>query len=404
MSPPTLKLPIYLDHNATTPVDPAVFEAMRPYFCEVFGNAASRGHSFGWAAESAVDRARQQCAATIHANPNAIVFTSGSTEANNLAIKGVAHAHKRHGGHIITQATEHKAVLDPCKKLASEGFAITVLGVDAFGRIDLDELTAAIRPDTILVSIMWANNEIGTIQPIRQIGAVCRERGVLFHTDATQAVGKVPVDVEADCIDLLSFSGHKLYGPKGAGGLFVRHKPRVELACQLDGGGHERGYRSGTLNVPGLVGLGAACEIAMQRMPIDTPRLAALRDRLESGISASLAGITINGDVHNRLAHMTNLTFDGVACDSMVVALDDVAVSSGSACTSACLEPSYVLLACGVARERAYSSLRYSLGRSTTEQEIDFAVEKTVQCIENLRELTALTAVAAGSGSAGETA
>jgi cysteine desulfurase len=386
--PVSLRLPIYLDHNATTPVDQRVFEAMRPFFCDTFGNAASRGHSFGWAAEAAVDRARQQCAAILNANPNAIVWTSGSTEANNLAIKGVACAHKDRGRHIITQATEHKAVIDPCKRLAKEGFDVTVLGVDRRGRIDFDELAASIRPDTILVSIMWANNEIGTIQPARKIGQLCREKGVLFHTDATQAVGKLPVDVQEDCIDLLSFSGHKLYGPKGAGGLFVRHKPeKIELACQLDGGGHERGYRSGTLNVPGIVGLGMACQIAQERMASDTPRLLSLRDKLESGIRQRVEGVHVNGDPENRLAHMTNLMFEGVPGDSMLMALEDIAVSSGSACTSASLEPSYVLRACGVERDLAFSSLRYSLGRSTTEEEIDYAIEKTVDCITNLRAL-----------------
>ena len=384
----SLRLPIYLDHNATTPVDEQVFEAMRPYFCQTFGNAASRGHSFGWAAEAAVDKARQQCAAVLNANPNAIVWTSGSTEANNLAIKGVAYAHRDQGRHIITQATEHKAVIDPCKRLEKEGFSVTVLNVDRRGRINFDELVASIRPDTVLVSIMWANNEIGTIQPIRRIGELCRSKGVLFHTDATQAVGKLPVDVQADCIDLLSFSGHKLYGPKGAGGLFVRHKPeKIELSCQLDGGGHERGYRSGTLNVPGIVGLGKACEVAQQRMAFDTPRLKMLRDRLERGIRDRVQGVHVNGDPECRLAHMTNLMFEGVPGDSMLMALEDIAVSSGSACTSASLEPSYVLRACGVDRDLAFSSLRFSLGRSNTEEEIDFAIGKTVECIDNLRAL-----------------
>ncbi len=387
-----LRLPIYLDHNATTPVDPRVFEAMRPYFCETFGNAASRGHSFGWAAEAAVDRARQQCAAILNANPNTIVWTSGSTESNNLAIKGAAYAHRARGNHLITQATEHKAVLDPYKRLADEGFETTVLGVDRCGRIDFDEFAAAIRPTTTLVSIMWANNEIGTIQPIGRIGQLCRSKGVLFHTDATQAVGKLPIDVEADCIDLLSFSAHKLYGPKGAGGLFVRHKPtRVELACQLDGGGHERGYRSGTLNVPGIVGLGSACEVAMNQMDDDALRLHRLRDRLEQGILDRVNGVIVNGDCAQRLGHMTNLTFEGVAGDSMLMALEDIAVSSGSACTSASLEPSYVLRACGITRDLAFSSIRYSLGRSNTEAEIDYTIEKTAECIENLRALAAMT-------------
>ncbi|MBC8107273.1 MAG: aminotransferase class V-fold PLP-dependent enzyme [Anaerolineae bacterium] len=387
-----MRLPIYLDHNATTPVDPRVFEAMMPFFCETFGNAASRGHSFGWAAEAAVDKARQQAAAIINANPNAIVWTSGSTEANNLAIKGVACAYKHKGRHIITQATEHKAVLDPCKRLAADGYDVTVLGVDRRGRIDMDEFAASLRPDTILVSIMWANNEIGTIAPIRKIGQLCRSKGICFHTDATQAVAKIPIDVEADCIDLLSFSAHKMYGPKGSGALYVRHKPeRIELACQLDGGGHERGYRSGTLNVPGIVGLGMACEIGMQQQPIDAPRLRVLRDKLEAGIRSRVDGVHVNGDPDNRLSHMTNLCFEGVPGDSMLGALEDIAVSSGSACTSASLEPSYVLRACGVDRCLAFSSLRFSLGRSTTEEEIDYAIEQTTSCITNLRALAAMT-------------
>jgi cysteine desulfurase len=388
----SLRLPIYLDYNATTPVDERVFEAMKPFFCQTFGNAASRGHCFGWTAEAAVDKARQQVAAILHGNPNAVVWTSGSTEANNLAIKGVATAYKHKGRHIITQPTEHKAVLDPCKHLEAEGADLTVLGVDRCGRIDLDELAASIRPDTILVTIMWANNEIGTIQPIRRIGQLCREKGVLFHTDATQAVGKFPVDVEADCIDLLSFSGHKIYGPKGCGALYIRHKPKVELSCQLDGGGHERGYRSGTLNVPGIVGVGAACEVAMQRMATDAPRLRRLRDKLENGILQQIDGVHVNGDPQNRLEHMTNLSFECAADEGAPLAPEDIAVSSGSACTSASLEPSYVLRACGLGRELAFSALRFSLGRPTTEQEIDYAIEKTVECISSARALAAMRA------------
>ena len=385
----SLKLPIYLDHNATTPVDPRVFEAMRPYFCETFGNAASRGHSFGWAAEDGVDRARQQCAAILNARPDTIVWTSGSTEANNLAIKGAAYGYRHTGRkHIITQATEHKAVLDPCKRLAADGFDITVLGVDRRGQIDLAELESAFRPDTLLVSIMWANNEIGTIHPIRRIAQMCRQRNVLFHTDATQAVGKLPIDVEADSIDLLSFSAHKLYGPKGAGALFVRLKPtRVELACQLDGGGHERGYRSGTLNVPGIVGLGMACEIAHEEMPHEPARLATLRDTLERGIRSRLPRVHVNGDPEHRLAHVSNLSFEGVSGDLVVL---DVAVSAGSACTSASLEPSYVLTACGVDPALAAGALRFSLGRSTSNTEIQFAIDRTVQAIQNARALQAV--------------
>jgi cysteine desulfurase len=357
---------------------------MRPYFCETFGNAASRGHSFGWAAEDAVDRARQQCAAILNVRPDTIVWTSGSTEANNLAIKGAAYGYQHtRRKHIITQATEHKSVLDPCKRLANEGFDVTVLGVDRRGRIDLDELSDVLRPDTLLVSIMSANNEIGTIHPIPRIAQICHERGVLLHTDATQAVGKIAIDVEADGIDLLSFSGHKLYGPKGAGGLFVRRKPaRVELACQLDGGGHERGYRSGTLNVPGIVGLGMACEIARQEMHTEAKRLAELRDMLESGLRLRLTGVQVNGDPEHRLAHVSNLSFEGVSGDLVVI---DVAVSAGSACTSASLEPSYVLTACGIDPALAGAALRFSLGRSTTAAEIQFAIERTIECIENAR-------------------
>ncbi len=388
----SVRTPIYLDYNATTPVEPAVFEAMKPFFCETFGNAASRGHCFGWKAEAAVDRARQQVAAIINGRPDAIVFTSGSTEANNLAIKGVACARRHEGRHIITQATEHKAVLDPCKKLKADGYDVTILSVDRRGQIDFEELVGSLRPDTILVSIMWANNEIGTIYPIRRIGQLCRERGIVFHTDATQAVGKLPIDVEADCIDLLSLSAHKFYGPKGCGALFVRHKPRkIDLNCQLDGGGHERGYRSGTLNVPGIVGLGMACEIAMSRMSIDAARLLALRDRLERGLLDRLEGVQINGDPSSRLCHMTNLSFEGVNGDLLMGSLEDICVSSGSACTSASLEPSYVLTACGVSACLAHSSLRYSLGRPTTQDEVDHAIEKTVECITNLRALSVMT-------------
>jgi len=381
-----VKLPIYMDHNATTPLDPRVFEAMRPYFMEIFGNAASRAHSFGWEAEAAVDKARQQVAALLNARPDAIVWTSGATESNNLALKGVAEAHRHRGRHIITQVTEHKAVLDTCKRLQKWGYQVTYLGVDRFGRIDLDELRDAIRPDTILVSIMWANNEIGTIQPIRQIGQICREKGVLFHTDATQAVGKVPIDVVADNIDLLSLSGHKFYGPKGCGCLYVRNKPqRIELAAHMDGGGHERGYRSGTINVPGVVGVGAACEIAMKEMASEMPRLRRLRDRLQAGILEQVDGVRVNGYEPDRLPHMTNLSFAGVDHDELLLAMSDIAVSSGSACTSASLEPSYVLRALGVPSGLAFSSLRFSLGRRNTEQEVDFVIDRLSCTVGKLR-------------------
>jgi cysteine desulfurase len=378
--------PIYMDHNATTPVDPRVFEAMRPYFLEHYGNAASLGHTYGWIAEAAVDRARQQVANLINARPDAIIWTSGATESNNLAIKGVADAHGHRSGHIITQVTEHKAVLDPCKRLEHMGFAITRLPVDRVGRIDLAELRASIRPDTLLVSIMWANNEIGTIQDMRAIGQCCRAAGVLFHTDATQAVGKVPVDVEENHIDLLSMSGHKMYGPKGCGCLFVRNKPRkIDLAPQLDGGGHERGYRSGTLNVPGIVGVGAACELAQTSLLKQIPRLKQLRDRLESGILRHIDGAFINGDPANRLPHMTNISFDGVSHDHLLASLGGVALSSGSACTSASLEASYVLTATGVPRARAFASLRFSLGQQNSVEEVDFVIDRVRSAMAELR-------------------
>jgi cysteine desulfurase len=384
-----VQLPIYMDHNATTPLDPRVFEAMRPYFMEIFGNAASRGHSFGWEAEAAVDLAREQVAALLNARPDAIVWTSGATESNNLAIKGVADAHAQRGRHIITQVTEHKAVLDPCKRLAKHGYDVTFLGVDRFGRVELDELRDSIRPDTILVSIMWANNEIGTIQEIRKIGQMCRERGVLFHTDATQAVAKVPIDVQTDCVDMLSISGHKMYGPKGCGCLFVRHKPeKIELTPVLDGGGHERGYRSGTLNVPGIVGVGAACEIARNEMSEEIPRVRALRDRLQEGILNHVDGVLVNGYEENRLPHMTNLAFSGVDHDELLVALTGIACSSGSACTSASLEPSYVLGALGLPERLAFPSLRFALGRGNTMEEVDFVIDRLSHAVGKLRGTT----------------
>lgn len=382
----SVTLPIYMDHNATTPLDPRVFTAMEPYFMCIFGNAASRGHSFGWDADLAVYKAREQVAALLNARPDAIVWTSGATESNNLAIKGAAEANGTRG-HIITQATEHKAILDPCKYLKTRGYDITVLPVNSVGRIDLQQLRSAIRPDTLLVSIMWANNEIGTIQDIRAIGGICRERGVLFHTDATQAVGKVPIDVDADQIDLLSMSGHKMYGPKGCGCLFVRNKPRrIELSPVLHGGGHEHGYRSGTLNVPGIVGVGAACEIATSEMIRETPRLRALRDRLQDGIMQSVDGVLVNGDESSRLPHMTNLAFDGVDHDQLLYALDGIAVSSGSACTSASLEPSYVLSALGLPERLAFPSLRFALGKRNTAEEVEFVIERLHGAIGKLRE------------------
>jgi cysteine desulfurase len=382
---------VYMDHNATTPLDPRVFERMRPYFQEIFGNPASVGHRFGWEAEGAVVLARQQVATLSNARPDAIVWTSGATESNNLAIKGVAEAHAHHGRHLITQVTEHKSVLDPCKRLAKHGSDVTFLKVDRFGCIDLDELRDSIRPDTILVSIMWANNEIGTIQGIRRIGEICRERGVLFHTDATQAVGKVPIDVEADCVDLLSMSAHKMHGPKGCGCLFVRNKPeRIDLAPLLDGGGHERGYRSGTLNVPGIIGLGAACELARQEMADTIPRLRALRDRLQDGITNAIDGVVVNGFEPNRLPHMTNLSFARVNHDDLLAALFGIAVSSGSACTSASLEPSYVLHALGVRDSLAFASLRFALGVSNTIEQVDFVIDRVIGAVGGLRNSCAV--------------
>jgi cysteine desulfurase len=386
-------LPIYMDHNATTPLDERVLAAMQPYFMEIFGNAASRGHSFGWDADMAVYRAREQVATLLNARPDAIVWTSGATESNNLAIKGAAEASgapsRARPAHIITQVTEHKAILDPCKYLQGRGYDVTYLPVNSVGRIDLQQLRKAIRPETILVSIMWANNEIGTIQDIRAIGAICREAGVLFHTDATQAVGKVPIDVDADNIDLLSMSGHKMYGPKGCGCLYVRNKPqKIELMPVLHGGGHEHGYRSGTLNVPGIVGVGAACEIATGEMIRETPRLRALRNRLQHGITQSVDGVLVNGDETSRLPHMTNLAFDGVDHDQLLYALDGIAVSSGSACTSASLEPSYVLVALGLPERLAFPSLRFALGKRNTAEEVEFVIDRLHTAVGKLRQLS----------------
>jgi cysteine desulfurase len=382
----TPRLPIYMDHNATTPVDKRVLAAMQPYFSEIFGNAASRGHTFGWDAEFAVDNGRKQVAALINARPDAIVWTSGSTESNNLAIKGAAEAQGHRGRHIITQATEHKAVLDTCKRLEKYGYDVTCLGVDRFGRIDLDEFRAALRDDTILVSIMWANNEIGTIQDIKSIGQSCAERGVLFHTDATQAAGKVPIDVEANHIDLLSMSAHKMYGPKGCGCLYVRNKPRkISLAPLFDGGGHEHGYRSGTLNVAGIVGFGKACELAAAEMTAESRRLANLRDRLQEGIIRHIDGVQVNGYERCRLPHVTNLSFAGIDHDQLLGALPFVAASSGSACTSASLEPSYVLKALGVPDALAFSSLRFSLGRLNTQEHVDYVIDELSKALRGHR-------------------
>jgi cysteine desulfurase len=386
-----LKFPIYLDYHATTPVDERVLEAMLPYFREHFGNAASRNHSFGWVAEEAVEKARKQIASLINASPKEIVFTSGATESNNLAIKGVAEMYAEKGNHIITAATEHKAVLDTCKRLEKRGYRVTYLPVRSDGLIDLDQLRDSITDKTILVSIMYGNNEIGTVQDIRTIGQICHEKGVLFHTDATQAVGKIPVDVQADNIDLLSCTAHKMYGPKGVGALYVRRKnPRVQLTAQMDGGGHERGMRSGTLNVPGIVGFGKAAELCQQLMPEEMQRLQRLRDKLKDGILAQLDEVYINGTMERRLPHNLNLSFAYVEGESLLMGINDIAVSSGSACTSATLEPSYVLKALGAGDDLAHSSIRFGLGRFTTEEEIDYTIGKVVEVVRRLRELSPL--------------
>jgi cysteine desulfurase len=392
-----LKTPIYLDHAATTPCDPRVVEAMLPYFTQVFGNPGSRNHRFGWEAEEGVDKAREQCAALIGADPKEIVFTSGSTESNNIAIRGGAEMYEKapagsqKRGHIITAIHEHKAVLDPCKRLQKEGFDVTFLEPPKDGVITAEAVKAALREDTILVTIMWANNEIGTINEVPQIGALCHEKGILFHTDATQWVGKMPTNVEKDNIDLLSFSSHKIYGPKGVGGLYVRRrKPRVRLVSLVDGGGQERGFRSGTLNVAGIVGLGKACEIAMQEMDKDGQRLLKLRKKLEDTITSRLDTTQVNGHRERRLPHITNISFGFVEGESLMMAIKEIACSSGSACTSASLEPSYVLKGLGVGDDLAHSSLRLSLGRWTTEEQVDYTIESIVKSVKKLRELSPL--------------
>jgi len=383
--------PVYLDNAATTPVDPRVFEAMKPYFVEVFGNAASRNHSFGWQAEEAVEKARKQVGDLIGATAKEIVFTSGATESNNLAIKGVAQMYAEKGNHIITAATEHKAVLDTCKHLEKEGCKVTYLAVQTNGLVDLDQLRAAITDKTILISIMYANNEIGVLQPVAEIGKIAKERGVLFHTDALQAAGKFPVDVTRDNIDILSISGHKLYGPKGVGALYVRRRnPRVQLTAQIDGGGHERGMRSGTLNVPGIVGLGAACEFAKKELPVESKRMEYLRDKLKDRLLASLDEVYINGTMEHRLPNNLNISFAFVEGESLLMGINDVAVSSGSACTSATLEPSYVLKALGAGDDLAHSSIRFGLGRFNTEEEVDYVAAKVIDVVKKLRELSPL--------------
>jgi len=399
-----LKLPIYLDHAATTPCDPRVVEAMLPYFTEKFGNPGSRSHRFGWEAEEATDKAREQVARLIGADPKEIIFTSGATESNNLAIRGAAYMYERNPagsgksrGHIISAVHEHKAVLDPCKRLVKEGFEVTFLEPGRDGIITAEMVKGALREDTILVTVMWANNEIGTINEVREIGAVVREHraatggDTLFHTDATQWVGKMPTDVEKDNIDLLSMSGHKIYGPKGVGALYVRRrKPRVRLVSLLDGGGQERGFRSGTLNVPGIVGLGAAAEICLNEMERDGERLLKLRRYLEERITSELDVVAINGHPERRLPHLTNISFGFVEGESLMMAVKEVACSSGSACTSASLEPSYVLKALGVGDELAHSSLRLSMGRWTTQEQVEYAADRIIANVKKLRELSPL--------------
>lgn len=394
-----LRLPIYLDNNATTPVDPRVLEAMLPYFTEHFGNAASRSHSFGWKAEEAVDTARRQIAALFGATAKEIVFTSGATESDNLAIKGVAEMYRANGNHIITCQTEHKAVLDTCKSLEQRGWEVTYLPPDSYGCVTAKQVEDAITDRTVLITIMAANNETGTLHPIREIGQVAKRREVLFHTDATQAAGKIPLNVEELGVDLLSLSGHKMYGPKGVGALYVRRRdPRVRLAIQMHGGGHERNMRSGTLNVPGIVGLGKACELATEEMSDESARLQDLRDRLENGICSRLDFVKRNGHPTRRLPNTSNLSFAYVEGESIMLKVKDLAVSSGSACTSASLEPSFVLRAMGLPDDLGHSSIRFSLGRFTTRAEIDYAVEQIATAITDLRELSPLYELAQESG------
>jgi cysteine desulfurase len=386
-----LKFPIYLDHNATTPCDPRVVEAMIPYFTNSFGNAASRNHPFGWQAEEAVDYAREQVAKLIGADPKEIIFTSGATEADNLAIKGVFEMYASKGNHIITCNIEHKAVLDTCKHIEKEGGEITYLKVNPDGLIDMKELEASIKPTTILIAIMYANNEIGTVMPMKEISALAKKKGILVFSDATQAVGKIPVDVNKDGIDLMAFTAHKMYGPKGVGALYVRRKnPRVKVTAQMDGGGHERGMRSGTLNVPGIVGFGKACEICMNEMEEETKRISALRDKLETALMKTEEAY-INGSTQHRLPHVTNISFKYVEGEGLLMGFNkDIAVSSGSACTSASLEPSYVLKALGLGDDLAHSSLRFGLGRFTTEDQIDYTVEAVTKTVNKLREMSPL--------------
>src|SRR6267378_2662864 len=390
-APDGIKLPIYMDNHTTTAMDPRVLEAMLPYFMEKFGNAASRNHPFGWVAEEAVEQAREQIAKLVGATTKEIIFTSGATESDNLAIKGVAEMYKEKGNHIITAVTEHKAVLDTCKRLEKYCYRVTYLPVQKDGLVDLDDLKRAIDDKTILVTIMAANNEIGVLQPVAEIGKLCRERGVIFHSDATQAVGKVPVDVNKQNIDVMSISAHKMYGPKGVGALYVRRKnPRVQISAIIDGGGHERGMRSGTLNVPGIVGLGKACSICMEDMAKESCRMAGLRNRLRDNIMGRLDEVYVNGSMEHRLPGNLNISFAYVEGESLLMGINDVAVSSGSACTSATLEPSYVLKALGTGDDLAHSSIRFGIGRFNNEAEVDYVADRVCETVERLRELSPL--------------
>jgi cysteine desulfurase len=378
--------PVYLDYHATTPVDPRVLDAMLPYFSDEFGNPASRQHAYGWKAEEAVEAARGQIAALIGASPREIVFTSGATESNNLALKGCADALRVHGDHIVTVATEHKSVLDSCKRLEAQGWRVTRVGVDRDGLIDLDELAKTVTGKTVVVSVMTANNEIGVLQPMAEIGRIVHEAGSLLHTDAAQAAGKVPVNVDQMGVDLLSLTGHKYYGPKGEGALYVRkQRPKIQLGCQIDGGGHENGLRSGTLNVPGIVGLGKAAEICAQEMPAESVRLAALRDRLLSGLRTNLDGVHVNGSMTRRLPHNLHVSFDGVEGEALLMALGDIAVSTGSACSSGSHAPSHVLQAIGAVGEGAGAVVRFGLGRGTTDAHVDFAIDRLTTVVNSLR-------------------
>ena len=386
-----MKFPIYMDNHSTTPMDPRVLEAMLPYFIEKFGNAASRNHQFGWEAEEAVENARKQIARLIHCDAKEIVFTSGATESDNLALKGVVEMYKEKGDHVITCTTEHRAILDTCKSLEKRGIKVTYLPVEKDGRVNPDEVRKAITDKTILISVMLANNEIGTIHPIAEIGKIAKEKGILLHCDATQGVGKIPVDVEALKVDLMSFTSHKIYGPKGVGALYVRKKgPRVRLVPQMDGGGHERGMRSGTLPVPLIIGFGKACELCEQEMPAESKRIAAMRDRLQAQIMKDLDESYLNGHPTERLPHNLNISFAYVEGEALLMGVKEVALSSGSACTSATLEPSYVLRALGVGSDLAHSSIRFGLGRFTTDEEVDYTAKRMVEAVRRLREMSPL--------------